>query len=275
MPRPSDSTSAEDSRFEFETQAQVFDARASLGDAAEAAIADAVLALWPGADEGTLLEIGAGTGAIGARLAARAPRYVGLDASPAMLARFAARGLPATATLHVGDADARWPLEGGVALVLMARVAHLLDATHVADEIDRVRAARCVVVVARRRRDPSSPWRRASAYARACLERRGYAPKRPDRSGRVLVEALVARGAEARDRAIVHAHVASASFATVLDAWRSKGGLAGIDLPARVKDEVVDEVARHAEATCGPLEALHTFEERFELGVAGFARRQA
>jgi SAM-dependent methyltransferase len=73
---------------------------------------------------GTVLEVGVGTGLIASALAARGHPMVGVDLSPAMLARAQAR-LPGR--VLVGDALALPVRDGGVGNVVFAAVLHLLD----------------------------------------------------------------------------------------------------------------------------------------------------
>ncbi|HEX5499752.1 MAG TPA: hypothetical protein VFX03_11010, partial [Thermomicrobiales bacterium] len=62
---------------DFDEQALLYDARAGLPPAAGAAVARAVLAAADAGPADLVVEIGAGTGEIGADLARLAGRYVG------------------------------------------------------------------------------------------------------------------------------------------------------------------------------------------------------
>src|ERR1043165_8505472 len=109
-------------RPRFEDQASDFDERAGVGDRAAAEIAAAVRAL---AGHGPIVEIGPGTGEIGADLAAGP--YVGLDSSRPMLDAFARRR-PEHGLLVQADAAYLWPVrDRAAAAVFSSRAVHLLD----------------------------------------------------------------------------------------------------------------------------------------------------
>lgn len=234
----------------FEKQAPLFEARAGLDDAVERAVADAVLRLGRLAADDSLLEIGAGTGEIGRFLAAAAPRYIGLDSSPAMLAEFTPR-LPegADATLIEADADRAWPLEDdAVALIFGSRVFHLLDGEHLVTEARRVgRRSGFLLLAGRIRRADDAPKELARQKMRALLEARGEAPRPTERRRRKLWDRAAELGG------VPIAPVAAARWpvtATVADAvagWRAKDSLGGVTPPAAVRAAVLDELDRWAD----------------------------
>src|SRR5260221_9632928 len=102
-------------RVSFDEQAGAYEERAGLPDA----ICREVAALVLEGSSGLVLDVGAGTGAIGRELAHKT-RYVALDISRPMLSQLSAARVQA-------DADGRWPLAGGSAdVILFSRSAHLL-----------------------------------------------------------------------------------------------------------------------------------------------------
>ncbi|MBK8940610.1 MAG: methyltransferase domain-containing protein [Polyangiaceae bacterium] len=261
------------SRFEFDTQAERFDARTRLGEGAAREIASAVLEV-AGVTEPRLLEVGAGTGEIGEHFC-RSCRYVGIDLSAAMLKELERRvsGItaPAAPTLLVADANEPWPVpDGSVDVVFFSRVFHLLDPAHVARELERVRGSRgLTVLVGRTQRDRASVGARLRRQLLEALEDRGLSPKRGERGGGPLFDDLGARGRRIERREVATI-VVERSARERLESWRTKGGLAGLDLPAEERDAVLAEVEAWARRRWHDLEAKEASIEAYTLEGAWF-----
>src|SRR5262249_44260825 len=97
---------------DYDPQANSFDRRAGLPPEACEAIALEVVRIASLGATDTLLEIGAGTGQIGQALCAKPLRYLGIDASPMMLAKFGerCRRHGVCAPVIVADARRGWPV---------------------------------------------------------------------------------------------------------------------------------------------------------------------
>ena len=108
----------------FDEQAPRYDARVGLPESVSAAVARAVVERANVGADDLVLELGAGTGEIGVCLDRLPIRYVGLDASAAMLDLFRAKASPAAPSLIVADCDRPWPLPDGFAPlgVVLARI---------------------------------------------------------------------------------------------------------------------------------------------------------
>src|SRR2546429_2176449 len=102
---------------DFDRQASSFDRHAGLPMAAQHAVADALVRMAALGPADLVVEIGAGTGQIGRALCAMPVRYLGVDLSSPMLARFAdwSRRHGCAAALAVADANRWWPLRDGSA----------------------------------------------------------------------------------------------------------------------------------------------------------------
>jgi hypothetical protein len=62
-----------------------------------------------------------------------------------------------------------------------------------------------------------------------------------------------------------------------IEAWRSKPGLAGLDVPPDVQDAILDKLARWARSACGDLHRQVTCEETYVLqgvDLSSTARRR-
>jgi ubiquinone/menaquinone biosynthesis C-methylase UbiE len=94
----------------FDEQALDYDARAGLPATVGAAVAQGIVDRAGVLADDLVLELGAGTGEIGAHLARLPIRYVGLDASAAMLQVFRAKAAGSQPALIVANGDDPWPL---------------------------------------------------------------------------------------------------------------------------------------------------------------------
>lgn len=267
----------------FDAQADSFDRRAGLPPAEVEAIAAAVLATAEPVAEGVLLELGAGTGEIGAALATHGSMaYMGLDLSLPMLARFGARlrALPAgTAhgTLAQADADHPWPLGRRARIVFVSRALHLLDLEQVATEIVTCCHPRgCAVVVGRVRRDPDGVRGMLRRQMRSLLAAHGITGKSGELAHGRLLAALSLHGGRPRARQTVDSWTAEVRPAEVLAGWRDKPGLAGVAVPPELQAEVLDRLEAWASAHLGDLASPRPAGEAYQLDVVDLsARREA
>lgn len=271
----------------FDGQAADFDCRAGLPADAVVRIARALDAL---ASTGSVLELGAGTGEIGIRLA-RGPQppgrprrtYLGLDLSTAMLALFAQRRSAYGAeqaderpsiVLARADADRAWPVrDATVGLIFASRSAHLLDPGHLADEARRVAAPGGLVVAFGRVRRPEESVRsRLRRQLHQLLKQEGHAVRGGGKARERLARSLVDRGA----RPGAETPVPVATWPTVetpeqaLADWRSKPGLAGQPLPAVEQARLLDRLEDWARERFGDLRASVPSTESYLLDAFVF-----
>ena len=237
----------------FDQQASDFDQRAGVGPAASA-IARGIVDLT---GAGVVLEIGPGTGEIGAHLAAAASRYVGVDASSAMLQVFAGR-TPARALLLLADAARAWPVrDGAVDLVFSSRAVHLLDIDHVAVEVARVCRPRGHVLLGRVQRQPDGLRSRLRERRRALLAERGFeAAEGRDRSRRLL-HALAAGGAAPIEQRTLARWTVTTSATRLFDQWDTAATVGGRPIPPEVNADVMGRL--RAEAPTESFEEAETY----------------
>jgi SAM-dependent methyltransferase len=243
--------------------------------AAVEAIAGAVGEMVRG---GLLLEVGAGTGEIGTRLAALGRgaggfRYLGLDLSFPMLLRFRARverGRGAAPALLVhADADRPWPVAAGTASGLfLSRAAHLLRSEALVREAVRVAHPRGLVfVLGNVRRNPESVRTEMRRRMRRLLAEHGVAGRSGERTRRRLLASLERRGG------VLLPPRTAASWNVIerpgesLTAWREKSGLAGRAIEPELRALVLDRLEGWARKRFGNLEAARETEERYELAA--------
>src|SRR5438046_1422972 len=126
---------AELSTRSFDAQAGSFEHRAGLPAGIPERIATALVQWSEDGPGEVLLEVGAVTEQIGFALCRLPLRYVGFDASAAMLDVFRRRAGSRTVSLIYADGNYRWPIaEGSVRAVFSSRAVHLLPLDHVVAE---------------------------------------------------------------------------------------------------------------------------------------------
>lgn len=259
----------------FESQATGFDRRAGLHAEASRAVAVAVAELLRPPPADVVVEVGAGTGAIGSDLAALPVRYVGIDSAAAMLEVFAAKIAGAArcgALLVHADADDDWPVRDGAATVVLAsRVAHLLRPDHLVAELARVCPPGGVFLIGRLERDPDSVRSRLRRQREAILQRRGLAPRAGGEASRRLLDRLVATGASPLPRRTAATWTTAASAEQVLAGWGAVTAMGGVELPPAVRAEVLSELRAWAAAELGDLTTVHESAERYTFDGVRFA----
>ena len=251
----------------FDGQAQVFDQRAGLPPEHCRHIAAAVLELGDVGAAELIVEAGAGTGQIGAWLAA-SRRYLGFDLSKGMLQRFRARlgGLAPKHVLLRADANRGWPLASGAARAIFgSRALHLLDHEHVADEVFRVATPTgATLIIGRVERAHESVRARMAGEMRGLLRRHGV-EARGDQQDRRLIEACVRRGAVMLEPVTAATWPVTASARQSLDAWRQNPGLGGVDVPDETRQAVLDELEAWAAEVFGGLDQPCESQEAYVL----------
>lgn len=251
----------------FDDQARVFEARAGLTDDVEARIAAAILD-YGGVTAGDwVVEIGAGTGEIGAWLVKQPIRYVGLDRSAAMLDQFRPRvPAQADARLVTADADKPWPIDAGLARVVFgSRVLHLLDINHAVAEAKRVLANGGMLISGRVKRDPASPKTQARKKMHELLAARGVAPRQTDKLRKKVFEQAEALGGTLLEPRVAASWSVTASAADSIAGWRGKASMGGVTPPTAVKDAVLDDLTHWATETFGAPDKPITTQESYIL----------
>lgn len=251
----------------FDDQADVFDRRAGLPPRAVAGVAAAVAEICPPETAGTLLDLGAGTGELGVRLAAGRAAYLGLDLSLAMLRVFRGRPGGRAVPLTAADASRGWPVRrGSVAAIFASRAAHRLPVEHLANEALRVaRPTGAWVILGRVRRERASVRAAMRRRMRRLLADHGLEGRSADRTHRRLSGLLEGRGGQTEPARVVATWPVVERPADALAAWRSKPGLAGTALAAEIQVAVLDELTAWARQRYGDLDTIRETRESYEL----------
>ena len=253
----------------FDEQSRFFDQRAGLPASVSNSIADELVRLAQLGPGDVLLEVGSGTGQIGHALCQHPLRYVGFDASTAMLDVFKSRGSESGQPVSLINADGnnRWPADdGNVKAVFSSRAVHLLRAEHVVEEVFRVaHPTGATFVLGRPQPDKQSLRARLRQEMRQRLRELGYASDEGQQKEREILDACVRRGAAPLERRVVATWPVQYSAAQVLASWRDKSGLAGLEVPDDVKHTVLSQLVIWAEGAFGSLEAVQSAEENYML----------
>lgn len=182
----------------FDEQAARYDERAALPPLVGAAVAQAIVERAGASADDLVVELGAGTGEIGAYRARLPVRYVGLDNPAAMLDVFRAKAPQAAASLRLTDCNLVWPLSDGSATAVFAsRVIHLLELlepAHVAAETRRVCHPAGLLILGRVTRDPTSIQQRLRRRRRELLAAAGIPARDAEEGSRRVLEESLARG---------------------------------------------------------------------------------
>ncbi len=257
------------SRTPFDEQAPHFDRRAGLPDAAVAAIGRHLKAL---ADGGRIVEIGCGTGQIGAALFAgsRTP-YVGLDLSIGMLARFGRRS---RAPRFAADASRPWPFRAGSAgLIFASRAAHRLDPENLVREVVRLAHPHGAVFALGRVERPEGGVRRElRRELQRLLGARGFAARGGRAGHRAVLESVrdavrrqIPGDSEELPGQTVARWEAEERPATILASWRGKSGLGGHEVAPELQRELLDELETYARERFGALDLGYPSTETYEI----------
>ena len=83
--------------------------------------------------------------------------------------------------------------------------------------------------------------------------------------GRELLDAFISRGALAIQPHAAAAWPVSRSAREMIEPWRAKAGLAGIDVSPAEKEALLSELAVWAERLTGSLDIVETNEEKYML----------
>jgi len=259
----------------FDDQATHFDERGGLPPGVSARVADAIIAIADLRVGARVLDVGAGTGQVGAELVGRGLGYTALDISAEMLGVFRrkARAAGLSPELVVGDARERWPVDdASVGLVFGSRSLHWLSPEHVECESLRVASLDgCAVLMGRIERRNENPRPRLRRKMRELLREAGHTGRSGDAGARAIVQRLHARGATPVPVRRVATWIVSVTPRSVLEAWRRKAGLGGVEVPLAEKDRILDQTEAWAIETFGDIDVPTESEECYTLEGAMLA----
>jgi ubiquinone/menaquinone biosynthesis C-methylase UbiE len=253
----------------FDVQAATYDRRVGIPTPACQAIARAALTMAQAQPGDGILDIGAGTGIIGAWFPAPPFRYLGLDLSWDMLSTFRRRLSPpgGKQLLLQADANGAWPLaDASLRLIFGSRALHLLDLQHVVCESLRVlRHDYAVCIAGRVQRQEDSVSAMLQREMQRLLRHHGFQGYEGGQHLRQLITAFEQRGALELEPVVAARWTVRRAAGQAIAAWDAKPGLGGIDPPTRTKQAILHTLRTWAALTFGGLHHEVTSEEAYVL----------
>lgn len=256
----------------FDGQAREFDDHAGLEPLAGQAIVRSVLQRAGIVSDDIILDVGAGTGALGVHFAAQGCRYVGLDFSRRMLDVFQQKlaSCPDHAMLLQGDVERPWSIrDGTVALVFASRVVHHLNVGHFVDEAFRVCRPGGYLLLGRVRRRPDSLPSRLQGKKRALLAEHSLGAPAVGQAVRQVVDECAARGATVLNEIPAAQWTRTVTPRQLLTAWEGKPRLesrAGAGtLDGGTRAAVIEALQAWASIEFGNLDRQQEFDEEYAL----------
>jgi SAM-dependent methyltransferase len=256
----------------FDGQAEQFEDSAGLEPGVGQSIARAIRELSGCAGDDIILDVGAGTGAIGAHFADLGGRYVGLDRSRPMLEIFQRKltRWPAQLLLVRADADRHWPVCGhAVAVVFASRVAHHLHSQHFVQEVFRVGRSGGHLLLGQVRRGDDSLPSRFRRYKRTVLAEYGVRTRAGDRAIQEITDACCRWSGCPLPPATVSEWSRTTTARRLLAAWERKpqlnSGAEGKPLDPAQRTAVVNILTTWAQDQFGDLDRPHEFTESYTL----------
>ena len=255
-------------RHSFDAQAREFDRRAGLPPEVAQQIAESIVSMTTPNGDGTILELGAGTGQIGSDLATSTEvGYIGLDLSHPMLAEFRNKVGPQTALVQA-DASLPWPIAPkSIQSIFMARSLHLLSVERVADEALRVSAGNARILVGGVKRGADSLREQMRDRMRSLLRQQGRQGRGRGSAAKKLFSVLAERGAQQQPTVTAAEWVVAERPQDSLDSWGEKDGIAGIDVPAADKQTLLGDLRAWAKSKFGDISSVQRSTERYELQI--------
>ena len=252
----------------FDREAGRYDARVGLPAAVGAAVAQAIADRACLRADDLVVELGAGTGTIGTHLARLPLRYVGLDASAAMLEVFRARAASDSPSLVFADCDRAWPLPSGSAAVVFAsRVVHLLEPDHVVRETKRVCRPAGLLILGRTVRDRDCITERLSRQRRELLAAAGISARQGEAGTRRVIENAVALGGESLGRQIVAEWTGETTPTAVIADWEPMTRMGSVPVDAATRAVILEELRDWARIKIGDLDRPETFREHYAIDL--------
>jgi ubiquinone/menaquinone biosynthesis C-methylase UbiE len=258
--------------MDFDAQATAYNKRTGFPDEAIEPIVAAICDMAPEVGTAVLMELGAGTGTLGAALASRAGTYIGMDRSRAMLGQIASSGeLSPGMNRLVGDASTTWPIQSGaVQCFFTSRALHLFDLDNVCSEVQRTAdPAGAIFLVGRIERDPESPPAMLRREMRRHLREAGYQGRDGQRAWQQLETELCTWRGQTLPPRMVAQWQRCRSPAQMLSAWENKPGLAGLTLSPATKALILSQVRDWAINRYNDLDEPCEIQESYVLqGIA-------
>lgn len=257
--------------MQFDNQADNYDQRTGLGEAAAKQIAAAVKSLIAPYLNGTLLEIGAGTGEIGYYLQDLDLPYAGIDLSSEMLRHFRGRfstgeDLPRLIQM---DGNEPWPLpEQSVSVFFSSRAMHQLDHQHVLGQLAKLATpAGALLILGNTQRNAKSSKAIMRNEMHKLLNAFGLSEKSGQSNRKQLFEALEQQGCQRLPTLVAARWQAQHAAIESIQSWASVEGIAGLTIDPALKTQVLELLQINAGKIFTDIHQVQETEEIYELNA--------
>jgi len=258
----------------YDDQASRFDERVGLLDDAVTAFTSAIMDEGKAGPGQLVVEIGAGTGRLGAALIVAGVRYIGIDSSGAMLERFRDR-LPLgkePALLIQSDANRAWPVADRAAQVVFGlRSIHHLAPGHASREILRVLRPGGVLLIGRIERGSESLHALMRQRMHELMRAHGFVPRKAGVANAALIDQLAQSGCDVLPARVLATWPLARSPKRLIADWASKQGLGGLTLPDAAKRAILADLSAWAAGAFQDVDAPLPWEERLVCSGARLA----
>lgn len=257
--------------MQFDNQADSYDQRTGLGEATAQQIAAAVKSLITPYLNGTLLEIGAGTGEIGYYLQDLGLPYVGIDLSGEMLRHFRARftdneSLPRLIQM---DGNLPWPFpEEFVSVFFSSRAMHQLDHEHVLQQLVKLATPEgALLILGNTKRSPDSSKAIMRKEMHKLLNSFGLSEKSGQSNRKQLFEALEQQGCQRLPTLVAACWQAQHAPIESIQSWESVEGIAGLTIDPALKAQILAQLQLNAQKLFTDIHRVQETEEVYELNA--------
>lgn len=263
--------------IDYDNQASIYDSRVGLPSEIPLQISGYLGGLSVLKNSISILEIGCGTGQIGAVLNETFDQYTGFDSSSSMLDVFKKRlsGAGDSSSFLHADGDKSWPAKDDTTHVIFSsRAMHLLEPDHVLEEIKRVsNTQESFVVLGKVKRDSNHPKAIMRRIMRQILKKEGYIGRSGEKYREELFEGLVGLGAVQLPVFTTSNWTTHYKPISSIASWKDKEGLAGLTLKNPFKSKVLSQVTKEAEDLFGDLQAPQPGNEWYELNAVRIVKQ--
>ena len=256
----------------FDGQAEQFDDSAGLERGVGLSIVQAIRHLSGCTGDDIILDVGAGTGAIGLHFRDLSSRYIGLDKSRPMLEIFQRKIVPWPEHMLLvrADSDRCWPIGDHVlAVVFASRVAHHLQTQHFVQEVFRVCRSGGYLLLGHVRRGADSLPTRFRRYKQTLLAEYGVRTRAGDRAIQEIMDTCYRWSGTPLPSTTVTGWSRTTTARRLLASWERKpqlnSGADGNVLDAAQRTAVVNTLTAWARDEFGDLDRLHEFSESYVL----------
>lgn len=257
--------------MQFDNQADSYDRRTGLGEKTARQIAAAVKSLIAPYLNGTLLEIGAGTGEIGFFLQDLGLPYVGFDLSGEMLRHFRERYTAdeSVPRLIQTDGNLPWPIpEQSVSVFFSSRAMHQLDHEHVLRQLAKLATPKnALLVLGNTKRSPDSSKAIMRKEMHKLLNTFGLSEKSGQSNRKQLFEALEQQGCQRLPTLVAARRQARHAPIESIQSWKSVEGIAGLAIDPALKAQILEQLKLNAQKLFTDIHQEQETEEVYELNA--------